>query len=192
MARMSSTSLGDETEGSSGDDYAYEGNPVAASIRQQILQAAKAKDSDTLEKILKNDLKGREDRKWAVNCVDWESLSPLHHAVRNNHLALVKVLIENGAVVNQETLQKYTPLHLAAKYIRSREGTKEGVKGGSESEEDGIINYLINNNAKRDAKDSYGSTPLHVAAMKDNRHLVEEFEKSKDPNERTNELTQQV
>ncbi|XP_070567266.1 myb-like protein X [Ptychodera flava] len=39
----------------------------------------------------------------------------------------------------------------------------------------GVICYLILNKANCYARDSYGSTPLHVAAMRNNDHAVEEF-----------------
>ncbi|XP_070567297.1 transient receptor potential cation channel subfamily A member 1 homolog [Ptychodera flava] len=181
----------EESESAFGNDSSKpvndgtEGDSVEAWIRQQLLQAAKDGDSKRLETILKNDLKGKKYKRKAVNCVDRDKLSPLHHAVRHNHLASVEVLIEHNADVNQKTMQNYTPLHLAVKYFRSGDdildGDKKGVKGSS-----GIISYLVEKEANCFAKDSYGSTALHLAAMKDNRHLVEEFQISK----KFNKLTQ--
>ncbi|PAA49732.1 hypothetical protein BOX15_Mlig000214g4 [Macrostomum lignano] len=51
---------------------------------------------------------------------DSEGYSMLHYAARNNHSDVCELLIKRGADVNVEGPDQMTPLHLAAKYRRSR------------------------------------------------------------------------
>lgn len=49
-----------------------------------------------------------------VNVEGSDSLYPIHYASMNDNLDTVKLLIENGAIINTKTLEDITPLHLAA------------------------------------------------------------------------------
>lgn len=51
-----------------------------------------------------------------LNAIDREGMTPLHVAVRFNHVDIGKLLIENGANVNACQSNGVTPLHLAARY----------------------------------------------------------------------------
>ena len=46
-----------------------------------------------------------------VNVKDTDGSTPLHKAVSNNQIEVVKCLIESGANVNEKGKTEYTPLH---------------------------------------------------------------------------------
>lgn len=72
--------------------------------------------------------------------------TPLHLAVQNDHLNIVKFLIRNGVDVNAKNRDENTPFHLAA-----RNGHLEVVK------------YLVGNGADVNARNKDGNTPLFTA-----------------------------
>jgi|GEM_PF-2233716 len=88
-----------------------------------------------------------------VNVVDCERATPLSQAVRNNHPALVKLLLEKGAKVNPGNT--FTPLHFAA-----RNGYAE------------ISKLLVKNGANPNATDLSGHTPLHEAVFASRSDVV--------------------
>lgn len=51
-----------------------------------------------------------------VNALDEDNWTPLHKAVRNDKVEIVRILIENGANVNFKSKNGRTPLHEAAFY----------------------------------------------------------------------------
>jgi ankyrin repeat protein/uncharacterized protein YegL len=75
--------------------------------------------------------------------------TPLHYAIINFNVEIIKYLIEHGADVNAETSDDFTPpLHLAIEY-------NFNVK---------IIKYLVEQGANINAETNNGYTPLHWAA----------------------------
>jgi hypothetical protein len=83
----------------------------------------------------------------------------LHNACWAGHLRLVKLLVdERGADVNRLTdcVSALTPLHVAA-------------RAGDAS----ICDFLVARGARLDARDLGGDTPLHWAARRDHRTVVE-------------------
>ena len=73
--------------------------------------------------------------------------TPLHLAAQNGHTEVAKVILdENGAVINNLDVMKWTPLHWAAKG-----GHLETAK------------LLLEYNADINLKDDYNRTPLKVA-----------------------------
>jgi ankyrin repeat protein len=73
---------------------------------------------------------------------------PLHFAVEKNNMAIVRLLLENGAKSDVNDNHGSTPLHYAALY-----GCAE------------IASLIIKRGADVNAKDTYEHTPLHCAAM---------------------------
>ncbi|XP_077977717.1 transient receptor potential cation channel subfamily A member 1 homolog [Glandiceps talaboti] len=132
-------------------------------------------------------LEANEYRKF-VNSPDEDKLCPLHYAVRHDHLAVVELLVTEGADVNKKSELDVTPLHIAAKYNGynkecSRVGGVE-VAGNEQNAEaakpdSSIISYLLSKHAKVNAKDKYDSTPLHFSAMRGNTAAVHELLKAK-------------
>lgn len=53
--------------------------------------------------------------KYHVYDVDNQLKTPLHHAVVNGSIEMMKMLIEAGADIDQRDMMGRTPLHLAAK-----------------------------------------------------------------------------
>jgi cytohesin len=77
-----------------------------------------------------------------------ELQTPLHCAVRSDSIGTVKVLAQNGALLNVTDAEGMTPLHMA-------------VSNGNIE----IAKYLLDNGAVLNVKDGqYGSTELHIAA----------------------------
>lgn len=78
----------------------------------------------------------------------------LHQAARDGDIANVKLLISNGANVN-EIVDGFTPLHSAADY-----GHKD------------VVEILLLNSAYVNAKGNAGWTPLHLAASSGKQDIV--------------------
>lgn len=83
-----------------------------------------------------------------VNAQDEDGSTPLHVAVELNEIELVKTLLENEADIHKTDIDDYSPLHTAAR-----------VKNSSE-----ILELLLKNKAKADAKTVHGDLALHIAA----------------------------
>ena len=73
---------------------------------------------------------------------------PIHYAVLENDLSLLKELIEAGADVNASDKNGFTPLHFAAQNNDVR-----------------MADYLISQGAALESKDSFGNTPLAKAVF---------------------------
>ncbi|CAF3379069.1 unnamed protein product [Rotaria sp. Silwood1] len=94
----------------------------------------------------------------SINRMNKSRFYPLHLAVLNDHLECVKVLLEFGAkvdVLTSTSSGKLTSLMLACQ------------KGYFK-----IVKYLIENNAKVEARDRFKRTPLIHACMCGNAHIV--------------------
>lgn len=106
---------------------------------------------------------------------------PLHQAVYDNDLAAVKRLIAGGADVNQtDSRTGYAPLHTAALHAED-EVIKLLLASGADLEKrydgmtplymaawrggPGAVRALIASGADVNAKNDWGSTPLHAAAI---------------------------
>ncbi len=87
-----------------------------------------------------------------VNTVDSWGRVPLHWAARYGHMDVAKLLIENGANVNEKTVKNWTPLHMAAEH-----GFPD------------VVHVLLSKGAEINSKNNNGRTALHMAAQ--NGHL---------------------
>lgn len=76
----------------------------------QLHEAAKTGNIDRVHKLIKEG--------HFVNAIDSRfGLTPLHYAVRNGRVEVARLLIENGASLNQPSTQGITPLDWAAEYL---------------------------------------------------------------------------
>ena len=76
----------------------------------QLHEAAKTGNIDRVHKLIKEG--------HFVNAIDSRfGLTPLHYAVRNGRVEVARLLIENGASLNQPSTQGITPLDWAEEYL---------------------------------------------------------------------------
>ncbi|XP_041462756.1 transient receptor potential cation channel subfamily A member 1 homolog isoform X2 [Lytechinus variegatus] len=126
----------------------------------EVHKAAKSGNLSEIGRILKEDGDSGKDR---LNEADKKDRTPLHHASQAGHLNVVKYLIENGADINAEGDNKRLAIHFAAM-------TKPGKS--SRREESSVILYLLTQDVDVNARDAFGLTPLHIAAMRGNKPAV--------------------
>ena len=135
---------------------------ILAEPRNNILHiAAKFGATESLKKVLNfvtvdinhgdfgKAMDGR-DAKFYTAVRDENFFTPLHHAAKRGWADVVKVLLENGAEISPKSSPKereWVPIHYAA-------------KGGHLE----VIKFLIANRADKEAKTSFGLTPLLVGA----------------------------
>ena len=82
----------------------------------------------------------------------------LIYAIKNGHLEVVKILLENGANLNIRLNEGYRPLIIAAEYLRND-----------------MVALLLENKAEPNHKNSYGKTAL--MRLLDIREATNELEK---------------
>ncbi len=113
----------------------------------QLLMAAKNKDYEIIESLLKNGVNPdiTESFRW----------TPLHNAANAGDLKMVELLIKYKAHVNARTTYNRTPLHFAA-------------NNGHEH----IVEELIRNKADINAVADDGSFPLHEAAASGSQRTI--------------------
>lgn len=79
-------------------------------------------------------------------------------AVRNGHLKVASLLLQNGADVDQADSSGNTPLHHAAAYGWS-----------------GCVELLVKAKAKLNALNSWKTSPINIAMLKNNEFIVKQF-----------------
>lgn len=100
--------------------------------------------------------------KWSLlkganpNARDAMQTTPLHYVVEQGDIPSIDYLVERGALVNVATVQKITPLHVAAVQHNNQE----------------VAQWLLNHGASIDFQDQFGNTPLHVAAYFNRKAIV--------------------
>ena len=77
----------------------------------------------------------------------------IHYAAKKGRLQLLEYLLKRGCPVNLENVLKETPLHLASSFY-----TKENNSNVD------VIERLLDNGAKLDARTVWGDTAIHYAA----------------------------
>lgn len=80
-----------------------------------------------------------------INTKGLDDFTPLHHAVSEDYLELVKILISKGANVDSPSITLRTPLHIAA------------CRG-----DEGVIEVLCKAHASINIQDKDGNTPAHL------------------------------
>lgn len=95
-------------------------------------------------------------RKCGVNVSDENGYTPLHHAVKEGHLEMVKFLVKQGASINSGGSSGRMALHSAAEF-----GNLD------------VLKYLVKCGADINSRDPLGRTVLHLAVWFDNLDIVE-------------------
>ena len=101
-----------------------------------------------------------------IDAKDSGNNTPLNYACRTGYMQIAKLLLENGANVNNRGHMGATPLH------RLFETSVQGRSTFDEKYADYFYTcakFLINKGADVNAMDDYGSTPLHKHCM--HRHI---------------------
>lgn len=108
-----------------------------------------------------------------VNSQDQEGFTPLHYAVLMKNSLLISLLLEKEASLEAKNIYGDTPLHIAAANYEPRYpvdlvhgaglGLEHQIKGPTASLE--IVQALLKAKADPEARDAFGNTPLHHAAV---------------------------
>lgn len=106
---------------------------------EDIFKAIFREDKDFLEKNINRN---------TINIQDKDGRTPLIHAVVDDKLNIIKLLVEKGADINIQDSVGYTALHYA-----SQNFSLETLK------------ILLDNGAKIDIQDVHGNTPLFRAVF---------------------------
>lgn len=95
-----------------------------------------------------------------VNICDGEGRTPLFEAITENHLPIIKLLIDMGADINHQDRNGLTPLHFA-------------VQNKSEN----VIAFILSMGANVNLQDIYGNGPLWRATFESrgNYSIVEKL-----------------
>ncbi|KAG8193909.1 hypothetical protein JTE90_011464 [Oedothorax gibbosus] len=123
---------------------------VSIDIEYQLLEAAKAGDTEVVKRILSSHLP-------VVNCrdVDGRQSTPLHFAAGYNRVSVVEYLLQHGADVHAKDKGGLVPLHNACSY-----GHYE------------VAELLVKFGANVNVADLWKFTPLHEAAAKGKYEIV--------------------
>ena len=123
-----------------------------------------------------------------VNAANEEGNTPLFYAIDANNIDVVKLLIENGANINQHNNGGHTSLHWASvkghkrivKYLVKRgidinilnDKKNTSVLIASELGHEDIVKFLVEHDANINLQDIDGDTPLLMAARTNHENIV--------------------
>ena len=130
----------------------------AAEEKEKLLAAAGRGDVDAVEVLLDGGLD--------VNVADENQMTALHHAAMHARDKVITVLIDRGADVNATDLKGgFTPLHWAVINADPQTGSTDHV--------DESVVALSRGGCEITPTDFNFATPLHYAAQKDNKVLID-------------------
>jgi len=92
------------------------------------------------------------------NCTNLDGMTPLHYAVQNGHLTIIKILVLNGAKLDQTDIDNRTPLLLAVHFNQLD-----------------IAEFLVQQGADVNIPDYEGLTPLFYAAAYGDYFMTDMF-----------------
>ena len=143
------------------DCYDYSYLHIAASYNQP----------EIVEILLKN--------KMNINAKNYDGDTALHVALSYRMYEMAKLLVDNGADVNSRNNYRSTPLHYAVKYGHVSKTTKlmsDYIL--SKNQNTGItaklmIDYILSKNPNTGIRDSWGYTPLSLAAYYKDKDMAD-------------------
>jgi ankyrin repeat protein len=140
--------------------------------QEELLKAALEGNVEKVEELLS---KGADP-----NVKDEDGNTPLHLAIKANHLQIARLLVERGADVNARNKRGKTPLHIAAERSNEEAVALLVEKGADVNAKDesmltplhvavdqgslAIAQLLLEKGADVNARNLWGKTPLHYAA----------------------------
>ncbi|PIO74140.1 ankyrin repeat protein [Teladorsagia circumcincta] len=169
-----------EASSSSSESVKIDVEEQDSSFTSLLHRSARDGNVDAMEKLISR----RPD---LVNVPDTDGFTALHYAAKYGHVKAVDLLLKKGAAVDVVGRDLFTPLHVTAKYCRplallhgaptERSSVSQFIDASAHSATPrhmtadvttAIVDLLVGRKADVNAKDSYGMTPLHHAAMKGN------------------------
>ena len=145
--------------------------------------------------VEKQNINTEDNKKVGVtNKSDFIKELALHDAVRAKDLNLVKELVSNGSLINQDDKYGYTPLHLAARlnqydiaeFLIENKASVNTVDiyndtpllDSTRNSTNAMSRLLLCNGAKIDVLDRHSMTPLHNASKNNDLYIVQMIESS--------------
>ena len=128
---------------------------------EKFAKSIKDEDLQTIQDDIKNgvDVNGR---------LPGLTFKPIHVAVNTGNLDIVKLLLDNGASINEgEGFGGYTPLHHAANRKKKHDSMEINAKLID------IVNLLIDRGANMNINSDDNNTPLDLAARNGDLEMVE-------------------
>ncbi|KAL9032034.1 MAG: hypothetical protein Q9180_006741, partial [Flavoplaca navasiana] len=118
-------------------------------LHEDIMQLARLGELGPVQKLL-------EDGKYTADYQDAENITPLHWAAINNHLALCRFLLDNGAGVNAlGGINEATPAHWAVQKCNYY-----------------LVNLLLEYGANPNIADADGYKLIHLATFDGNAFML--------------------
>lgn len=104
-----------------------------------------------------------------------ETWTPLHFALFNGNFDIAKILIDNGANINEKTGKEYTAFHFASSKGKIEEDCKIEFFEENPGIHLDIIRFLIKNGADYTIKNKHGQDGLHFLTKDERKSILKEF-----------------